>query len=299
MRLSARLPAFVTSALVVILFSSPSRTQTQERPLPPLEPFLKEVRQRLQPDDLRSRAYVYTYTQRRTKLDGELRAQSTSVRVAESYPGFGPGEPRWERVIEEDGKPVSDAELRRKDLERQREAESYARRMQREDEKAKVVREQAKEQRELDEILDDAERVYEIRMIGRESVDGHGTIVLSLTPRPAARTQTRPGGWLRAFKGRVWIEESEHELVKLEVEAVDDISMAMGLLARLNKGTTLSFARRKVNGEEWLPSRADYRFSARILLLRRFRESVSIEFTNYRKFSVDTRTTISAPQSQD
>ena len=46
----------------------------------------------------------------------------------------------------------------------------------------------------------------------------------------------------------------------------------------------------------WLPARAEYKVSARILLLKAFREGSVSEFSSYKKFSVDTSTTISAPQ---
>jgi hypothetical protein len=63
----------------------------------------------------------------------------------------------------------------------------------------------------------------------------------------------------------------------------------------VHKGTTASFTRRKVNGEAWLPARAEYRVSARILLLKRFREAGVSEYTDYRRGTVDTSSTIVPP----
>ena len=269
----------------------------QERPLPELEPFLKEVRVRLQPDDARSSAYAYTYTEHRVKIDGDGKSRGESVKVTESYPGFGPGEPRWDRVIAEDGKPVPDSELVKKDAERQKQAEQYARRLQSETERAKIARERDKELREIGEIVDDVFRVYTIAMQRREAVDGHETIAFSFAPKPGATARTTEGKRLQAFEGRAWISESTYEIVRLDAVAIKDLSFGMGILARLHKGATMSFTRRMVDGGgEWLPSRVQYKMSARFLLLKRMREEGTVEFSNYKKFAVDTVTTIAEPK---
>jgi hypothetical protein len=37
-------------------------------------------------------------------------------------------------------------------------------------------------------------------------------------------------------------------------QSIDTLSMGFGVLARLQKGSQLSFPRRRVNGEVWLPA---------------------------------------------
>jgi hypothetical protein len=266
------------------------------RPLPELQAFLQQVRTRLQPDDARQVGYAFTYTERKMKYDSKSRPGPASVTVTESYPGFAPGEPRWDRVIQEDGQRVPEATLEKKDAERRKEAEAFARRLQDPKERARLAREREKDHREARERIDDVFRVYDIAMLGRESVEGHDTITLSLTPRPAVSPRTREGGWMKAFKGKAWLSESEYELVRLDMEAVDSVSIGLGLVARMHKGSTVSFSRRKVDGDTWLPARAEYRFSARVLLLKAMREGGTVDFSNYRRFSVDTTTAIAAPK---
>ena len=72
-------------------------------------------------------------------------------------------------------------------------------------------------------------------------------------------------------------------------------NVGFGMLARINPGTVMTFSRRFVNGEVWLPARADYTIKARVLMLKRYLQGGTIEFSNYRKFTVDTATTIAAP----
>jgi hypothetical protein len=85
--------------------------------------------------------------------------------------------------------------------------------------------------------------------------------------------------------------------VRVEIEAIDDLSIGLGLLARVHKGTTASYQRRKVNDEIWLPAEVSWTASARVLLLKTLRIRGTAEFSGYRKFTVDTSTTYAAPAS--
>ena len=180
---------------------------------------------------------------------------------------------------------------------RQRKVESYARSQasQSPSDREKAQREYEKSMRERSDDIEDIFNVFEIRVIGREQIDGHGTIAFVLTPLPDAKPRTDSGKMMRHFKARAWISESEYELVKIEVQAVEPISFGLGILARLQPGATASFQRRKVNGETWLPARVSYRGGGRVLLLRQLRLAGSSEFFDYRKFSVATETTIGEP----
>jgi len=261
----------------------------QDRALPDQESFLAETRKHLQTDSTLQNGYVYVETRRELKLDKDGRTREESVKVFESYPGF-PGEERWERLIAEDGRPVPPEELARQDRERQQKAKEIVQRLARDSstELARQQRELQKARRERDEALSDIYNVFEIRMIGRERVEEHDTIAFVLTPRRDAKPTTRAGGQMRHFNVRAWISEHDHELVKLEAEGVDDLTYGLGVLARLHKGARLSFLRRKVNGEVWLPAVVSYNGSARVGLLVTLRRSGTSEFSGYRKYSVDT-----------
>jgi len=260
----------------------------QNRPLPDQESFLAETRKHLQTDSTLQSSYVYEETRRELKLDKGGRTRDESVKVVESYPGL-PGEERWERLIAEDGRPVPPEELARQDRERQQKANEMVQRLARNSSKelARQERELQKARRERDEALTDIYNVFEIRMIGRERVEEHDTIEFLLTPRRDAKPKTRAGDQLRHFSVRAWVSENDHELVKLEAEAIDDMKSGL-VLAKLHKGARLSFLRRKVNGEVWLPAVVSYHGSVRVGLLFTLRRSGTSEFSGYRKYSVDT-----------
>ena len=133
-------------------------------------------------------------------------------------------------------------------------------------------------------------------MLRREQIEGIDTILATLTPKPGARPQTDDGRVMRHFKARAWISESDYELVRVEIEAIDNLSFGLGLLARVHKGTVATYQRRKVNGETWLPLQVTWTASGRVLLVRRLRLRGISEFSNYRRYSVDTSTTIDSPR---
>jgi hypothetical protein len=281
--------------LVALFVLLPVCALAQERPLPALEPFLQEVRKHLQTDEDRQSAYMYVQTERRHGFDRKGNPQRDSVKVIESYPGL-PGEDRWDRVISENGQPTPADELAKQDRERQKKAEEYVRKLQSDKERAKMAREREERRRENARAIDDIFLVYDVRMLGREALEGHDTIAFSLTRRRNAQPRTRDGKIMRNFIAKAWVSESDYELVRLEIEAIDDVSIGLGLLARVHKGTRAWFQRRKVNGEEWLPAEASYTASARVLLLKRYRVGGTSLFSGYRKFTVDTSTTYTRPK---
>src|SRR3954467_2397458 len=180
----------------------------QDRPLPDQDAFLREVRAKLRTDSSLQSSYIYTETRREQKLDDRGRVTQESVKVFESYPGL-PGEERWERLIAEDGRPRPASELEKEMRDRQKKAEEVARQSVEQPAKlqARWQRDYAEQRRELDAILDDVMLVYDIRMERREAIEGHGTIVFSLTPRPSSKPRTREGKQMRSFIVRAWVSE--------------------------------------------------------------------------------------------
>jgi hypothetical protein len=278
-------------ALVFVALAA-AQALAQERPLPDPQVFAAEVRRRLQTDEERQSSYAYAETRTDFKLDGSGRPTKASVKVYESYPGL-PGQPRWKRLVSVDGRALPPAELEKQDRERRKKVLEYAGRLDRQTERdrAEIARKRAKERAENEAAVDEAFRIYDIRMLGREGIEGHDTIAFSLTPRPGVKPRTREGKVFRHLAGKVWISETDYELVRIDIEALDTMSFGLGLLARVHKGSRMVFQRRKVNGEEWLPASASYTVSGRMLLLKRLRTGATSEFSNYRRFTVETQST--------
>jgi len=285
------LPLFLC---VLVVLAEPAAGQ--ERPLPDQQSFMAEARKRLQPDEMRQSGFVYKETRRELKLDASGKTTREEVSIFESYPAL-PNEFRWQRLIQKNGVPVSQAELDKQDRERQKKVMAWVRK--REQNPARAAADQAKkgaeERREVEQAINDALLVYDFKMLGRESVGGHDAIVFSFTPKKHARPRTREGKIMQKFAGKSWVSESEYELVRLEAEALQTVSFGLGLFARVHKGSKAAFERRKVDGEEWLPASATYTASARVMMLKVLRVGGISEFSDYRKFAVATETAVKPP----
>jgi hypothetical protein len=267
----------------------------QERPLPDFNTFAAQVKKHLATDEERQSSYTYIERRTEQKVDGSGRQTSESVKVYEVYPGL-PGEERYRRLVEENGRRIEPDKLAQKDRDRQQDVDSYVKSQSSESQQQKAAREHEKARLRRSAAIDDLFRIYDIRMIRREPIDGHATILATLDPKAGVRPQTDDGKIMRNFKARAWISESDYELVRIEIEAIDDLSFGMGLLARVHKGTIATYERRKVNNEVWLPAKVTWTASGRVLLLRRLRLRGISEFSAYRKFTVDTSATFGQPK---
>jgi hypothetical protein len=276
---------------VLLVVAAPA----QERPLPEFNTFAAEVKKHLATDEERQSGYVFNERRLEQKVNAAGRVTDESVKVYEVYPGL-PGEDRYRRLIEENGRPTPPERLARLDVERRKKAEEYARKQAVASERQKEARTQDKARQEYSAAVEDIFRIYDIQMLRRERIEGLDTILATLTPKRGARPQTDDGKIMRHFKARAWISESDYELVRVEIEAIDNLSFGLGLLARVHKGTVATYQRRKVNGETWLPLEVTWTASGRVLLLRRLRLRGVSQFSNYRRYSVDTSTTIGAPR---
>lgn len=282
-------------ALLCVL--SLTSIRAQERPLPRLDVLIAQVKARLSSDDTRQSSYMYRERRTEQKLDGAGRPVHTSEKVFEVYPGI-PGEPRYRRLIEEDGRAIAPNTLVSEDRKRQRAAEDYVKSLKTPAGRAQDAARREKARREEAASIEDLFRIYDIQLVGRERVDECDTIVATLTPRPGVTANTDDGKMIRHFKARAWISDAEYEIVRVEVEALDDLSFGWGLFARVHKGAQATYARRKVNGEAWLPADVTWSGSGRLLLFKRLRERGRSEFFGYRKFTVDTSTTYTAPPAR-
>jgi hypothetical protein len=279
------------AALIIFLLATPA---AQERPLPDYDTFAAQVKKHLATDEERQSGYTFMERRIEQKLDRSGRTNEETVKVFEVYPGL-PGEERYRRLVEENGKPVPPVKLAKQDRDRQEEAEEYARTLSNVSRQQAAAREYEKARREYEAAIDDLFRIYDIRMVRREAIDGHPTILATLTPKRGVKPLTDDGNIMRKFKARAWISESDYELVRVEIEAIDTLSFGLGLLARVHKGTVATYERRKVNNEAWLPAEVTWTASARVALVRRLRLRGVSEFSNYRKFTVDTSTTYKPP----
>ncbi len=260
-----------------------------EKPLPEPNSFMQEVRKKLRSDRVLLSQYTYAEKNTAKELDKNGKVKKTNIREFEVYPSTDE-ELTYRKLVVKDGKRLDEKELAKQDREHTKKFEENERRLGREGEDSRRRRQakEAEERRKEDAIIDEMFRLYEIRITGRESFDGHDVIALQFSPRPGFKPKSREAGMAAKMKGRAWFGEEDHELVKVEMNLMDDISLGLGLLAKLNKGATMAFTRKRVNDEIWLPAEAHFSGTGRLMLFKGLRIDAVTEYSDYKKFSVET-----------
>jgi hypothetical protein len=175
--------------------------------------------------------------------------------------------------------------MARQDREYRERLSEWQRRVAREGTSDRLVRlRQAEEAREKDQArAEEALEMFDFAITGRDVWEGAPAIVISFTPRPGARPRSREGRVSHAFAGRAWVHEHEFEVMKVEATAVDDASFGWGLVAKLHKGSTARFLRRRILGA-WLPVETRFEGTGRALLVRKVDIRFSRDYSDYRPF---------------
>jgi hypothetical protein len=260
-------------------------SQVAHQPLPDLPPgeFGRRIRHGVQLDYQVQKDFTYLEQRREVKISKLGKVTIGPPRTFQVLPDSTPGQ-TYKRLIAENGVPLSAEELKRRDAEHQKDIADAQERQRREtpSERSDRLERAASEQRQRDQILEDAFRVYEARIEGRLAVDGHSVLVAHLTPRRDADVSTREGRWMKQFEGQLWVAEADYQVVKIDMRATSDITIGWGVVGRVHKGTRVLYVRRRFENA-WLPAETTYEASGRTLIFRPFQFNVSTTYSDYKR----------------
>jgi hypothetical protein len=139
--------------------------------------------------------------------------------------------------------------------------------------------------------LDDLKEVpeaFDLHITGEEQVDGEPAWIIEGTPRPGYKPHSETTTYYLKMKGRIWIAKRDYQPIKIEAETIDTIAIG-AFLVRFQKGAHIKVEYARVNNEVWLPKYVGLTGTARVLLIKGMRIDTDFTFTNYKKFSVDSR----------
>jgi hypothetical protein len=131
-------------------------------------------------------------------------------------------------------------------------------------------------------VADTAEAL-ELTLDRREKLGGRDVIVVTFAPRPDAEPETREGKLASNFRGRIFVDEAEAEVIRVEATAIENISYGLGVVARLNKGATVTLVRERVEGDTWLPTSIKFAGEGRAMLFRKLHVDHVIEWLDYKR----------------
>ena len=231
-------------------------------------------------EELRSN-YTYKVLTVEHDLDGAGKVKATHSTLAEVLPIGGRS---YEHTLEKDGKPLPPDEAHREqkkldDAVRERNRLSAAERKA-QTEKARTRR--AKRREEMQHILE----AFDFQLQGDADVNGRPAWEIHATPR---RDYKGPNAFFfRNVEGTLWIDKKDYQWVKMEADTLDTISIGW-FLARIGKGTRITFENVRINGEIWAPKHLSLRASARVALFRKLNADQDQTYSDYRKFQTDSR----------
>jgi hypothetical protein len=225
----------------------------QERPLPDRQQFFEATRANLERAQMRQRNYAYRERRRElhTNPFGRL-GSGTGTEEFEVTPVPEGGVTRT--LVARDGKPV----------------------------KGETTRSRPRTRTSKRSPVTDTAATLDLVLDHRERQDGRDVLVVRFSPRPGAEPETREGKLARNFQGRIFVDEADAEVVRVEATAVQDISYGFGVVARLNKGATVTLVRERVDPETWLPTSIRFSGDGRAMVFRKLKVDHLIEWFDYR-----------------
>lgn len=255
-------------------------------PLPDIRALLAQLQQN--EDEVEKILDTYSYIQKSTKRelgkDGVLREVDSETRQLSFHKGY-----RISRVIEKNGRPLTEKQQRDEDKEVEKRVEEIDKTI------AKREKEEMKSgsPREGGSRVSIAELLRASNLINprRERFHGRSVIVFDFEPNPTFDYKNAKS-MLKFFgktAGVMWIDERDKQVARLEAYLADSYNVGGGVLAKLRKGASFVLEQQRVNDEIWLPSVADINLSVRVLLVKGINVNQRIESYDYRKFSTEVK----------
>ena len=240
-------------------------------------------------DELENRVAEYAYKQTETDREisdkGELKKQT--VKVYEVYPL--PNREPVEKLISEDGVPLS-AERAAKEDRRVQEEFAKAEREKDKDAKKVAQRRAEREKKEAEGTeISPFLKVCEFVSPRRENLDGRETIVFDFRPRMGFKPSNREESLVAKLIGVVWIDPVDKQVIRLEARLSEGFKMAGGLLVSLNPGAALVIEQTRMVQGVWLPKFVLLNLSVKVLLFGGGDYNKTIEWSEYRHFAGDVK----------
>ena len=248
--------------------------------------LLRRVAEKDMENDKRQRDYTYIQREEEHHLDDKGNVKKVESRTSEVLMIYGD---QVERRIAKDDKPLSADEAKKEDEKIQKIIDK--RKNESESDRRKRLEKEEKNREDGRRFVKEVADAYNFRLAGSEILDGHDTWALDAEPRPGYEPKTREAKFLPKMKGRIWIDKTEMQWVKLDVITTDTISFGV-FLARMHKGTRIVVDTTRINDEVWLPKHVQFHVDVRLALLKSFNVDVEQTFRDYKKFRSESKITV-------
>ena len=275
------------------VFDFPKKSQVQ---LPDLKSLFKEIDDNQKAIDKIKENYTGTRVEEETQFesDGRVKKRETS-----EFTFFYLNGEEVSTLVKKDGKPLSAEEQKKENEKTQKHIAELQKSQAKKEAKEEKTKEEGKEDKEDEPGIETFLRACQFVNPRRERFRGQDVLVFDFEPNPEYKAHKLVEKLVQKLAGVVWVDEKAHDVARLEAYFVGDMKIGGGLLANLQKGTSLVFEQAFVNNEVWLPTYAEAHVGVRVLLVKGFKVNAVTRYSDYKKFNVETVSSIAKPKGAD
>ena len=248
-----------------------------------IQQLLRVVADKVIENEKRQRDYTYIDREVQNNLDGKGKTKSTEVKTYEIMEIYGS---QVQRLIEKDDKPLDAKESAKEEEKIQKIIDK--RRNESDEDRRKREEKEVKEREDGRKFVREVADAYDFKLVGTEEIAGREAWMIDGEPRPGFEPHMRGAKLLSKFHGRVWIDKGDLQLAKMDIEAIDTVSLGW-VVARIHKGTRVMMEQTRVNDEVWLPRHVTFKLDARVALLKGYNIDGDQEYRDYKKFRTSAK----------
>jgi hypothetical protein len=132
------------------------------------------------------------------------------------------------------------------------------------------------------EMVDAVARAFRFHWIGRTDQDGRGVLEFSFEPDPSYKSSKLFAIVYAHMVGTVWVDEANSQVVRIDARLRDDISIAAGLIVKIDRGAQASLRQQEVASGIWEPVQYSYDYQGRKLLFGALSGYARMNASDYR-----------------
>ena len=122
------------------------------------------------------------------------------------------------------------------------------------------------QRKQATEFILELSKAFTFTMGGTDKLGDHDVYVLNAEPRNGYKPPNMSTRALTGMRGKLWIERSSLQWVKVAVEVFRPVSIG-GFLARVEPGTRMELELQPVSNKIWLPSHLVVRSRSKVMFL--------------------------------
>jgi len=234
-------------------------------------------------NEKRERDYTYVDREVQNKLDGNGQTKSTEVRTYDVLQIAGE---EVRRLTAKDDKPLDAKDAAKEDEKIQKVIDK--RKNESDSDRRKREEKEEKEREDGRKFVKEIADAYNFTLVGTEIVSGRESWVIDGEPRAGFEPHMKDAKFLTKFHGRVWIDKGDLQMAKMDIEAIDTVSVGL-VIARIHKGTRFMLEQTRVNDEVWLPRQITFKIDARVALLKGYKMDGEDTYSDYKKFRTSSK----------